>query len=767
VSNEDEVEVKFKVDATSALGQLRAAKASVLDLREALTVASNKTLDTERRLGAASHAMGMLTGSVTSAVAAYVAFARSVDEANVRMEVNAAQARTLGSATQEVARTTAGAAGQTEAWAARNALLGLGIRANAQQIGVFVEAARRHREAGESTTEAMARLASAVGGNTEAQERFGVSLSTTTDNTGRLQQATTLLTDEQRRLGAATQTEAERQEALNRQIQRGTDAFTSYGSRILETIAPITGAYRTTRETLGLLGAAIEGHDTRQRNATTATRNATSAVEEATVKTNINRSATEDAARAIELLKNKQDAARDSARAQAAALDAATEALKRAQNAASSVNFTETAGRTQAEIIQRNINAGIETIRRQRAERTNRRLAARTIRGTRVDGRRISGSEANQAMGYTPDSGPGTPFEFLQSVQQLLGQLQSSGVASNDNARLAGLAAAPSVPTGITTRSSVRDAVSTVRKLGEEFGGEQYALVGQRRRGENETAFAQRVLPAITQDIEQRLTSMRGQQDAISAMERRIAELEREETVAMAGKTTEAQLAERTRSSEDTAALLEKGDLEEQLERTRTSEEAFRSSFTSQFAEQFLPAAEQTRTAAEKMAEGVKGAFDAMSGAITSHVQALMAGRETIGEALRGITHETLNAIAEQAIPKALFETAQGIAALAIGNVNGAGAHFAAAGTYAAVAALAGLGAAATAPPATSAAATTAGAAGTALNSPAQLRSGDSSRGEKASITINVNGAVIDREGFEDALVEGLRGARQRGLMAA
>lgn len=738
---DDSLKVKFEVDATSALGRVRAFKADLETLKGALGAASNKSLDTETRLRAINVAAGLAGSAVTAFAGHVVDLARSADEANVRLEVMRGQAATLGRAVGEVQRATGGAAGQTEAWAARSALLGAGLRANAEQIGTLVEAARRHREAGESTSEAMGRLASAIGGSREEQERFGISLSEGATSADRMAQATRLLADEQRRRGAIAQTEAERQAQLNENVSRGRDAIVSF----LADATPYVAYYRAARDAVGSLGERLSRTQQATEQATRATRSNVTAVQDARTKTGEYRTTVEDTARTIENLKTKTEQAAAAAREQASAVDAATAALKRSQEAANQINFSSTTGLTQAELIERNRAAGVDQIARARREQFNRRQAATLAEGTMIPDprtgrlRRITRAEARGAYGLSTGGGTGRDFGFLESTEQTF-----------RNARDADIGLFMSDP-NITALSRPQDAAAAIRAMASQIGGTNVAAI-TRRPGETEVQFAQRLLPALQADA-----AARRERAINAATERKQSEsarLERENA-------REAEIREQRRVKAQseyevgvTAASLEKAAIE-------------RGDMATQFRDQFLPAAEQTRTAAEKMAEGVKGAFDTMSGAIASHVQALIEGRESFGEAMKGIVHDTLLGLAQQAVPRALMETAQGIAALTNPvTAPTAPMHFAAAGVYAGVAALAGLGAAATAPSAGAAQAQAgAGARIAPAASAGQLGAGGSSG--PAVITINVNGAVVDREGFEQAIAQGVRGAQSRGLLAA
>ena len=88
------------------------------------------------------------------------------------------------------------------------------------------------------------------------------------------------------------------------------------------------------------------------------------------------------------------------------------------------------------------------------------------------------------------------------------------------------------------------------------------------------------------------------------------------------------------------------------------------------------------------------GAFGALSDGIAASVSAAIDGSENIGKAFAKAAAAALKATAVQASVSALWETAKGIAALAVGSPS-AGAHFKAAAVFAATAVAAGVGSAA------------------------------------------------------------------------
>jgi hypothetical protein len=88
-----------------------------------------------------------------------------------------------------------------------------------------------------------------------------------------------------------------------------------------------------------------------------------------------------------------------------------------------------------------------------------------------------------------------------------------------------------------------------------------------------------------------------------------------------------------------------------------------------------------------------KEAFNSMAAGLQSAISAALLGQESFSKAIEKATESALASLASQAIVKALFYTAEGVAALAMQNYGGAGQYFTAAGEMAAVGAAAGLAA--------------------------------------------------------------------------
>jgi hypothetical protein len=141
------------------------------------------------------------------------------------------------------------------------------------------------------------------------------------------------------------------------------------------------------------------------------------------------------------------------------------------------------------------------------------------------------------------------------------------------------------------------------------------------------------------------------------------------------------------------------------------------------FTDRWTELHERQTSAAQHAAEGISGAFDSLGKALGNHFAAVVAGRESVGQALQGVLADTLTSVGKEAAVKGGMETAEGIAALAgIYTAGLAPGHFAAAGAYFGVAALAGAAGAALTP-------SSGGASGGGSASPARERAATSPTG--------------------------------------
>ena len=96
--------------------------------------------------------------------------------------------------------------------------------------------------------------------------------------------------------------------------------------------------------------------------------------------------------------------------------------------------------------------------------------------------------------------------------------------------------------------------------------------------------------------------------------------------------------------------------------------------------------------ASQELAEGLDKAFKSVGNALANHIEAVISGQETVGEALQNILADVLSSFSKEALMKGAFYTAEALAALVRYDFPGAATAGAAAAAYFAVGAAAGLG---------------------------------------------------------------------------
>lgn len=685
-------------------------------------------------------------GAITGAVSSLVQMSAAAREAEVRLERHREIVGALGPAMQSVAQATGGAASQSDAWAARTALLNAGLSANAQQIATVVEGARRHREAGESNADSIERVIAAIRGEENAQQRIGIVTRTSADAHDRYAEVLQRLSEEQRRHGIAAETSAEQQARQASNVQRAQDAVLAGANELFNPLHQLLVAGGTVVDVFDRGQAAMR----RWRDGTGPASQGANALTTSTGALNermrVATSAQNESAQAIENLKAKTDAARAAQEAFNAQLDAGVQRIKQLRaEATAQVNWNPVAHETQQAAVDRNVEAGANAYAQQQRSRRLQQRARDQLMRTRG----LTRAQANAGLGISETAGDNSWISDIDSLNEIVRTEQGAGRSLSELSYL--------VPDGRggMRRRTEDDLDSEIAYLRQPIVGSAQGDV-RRQPGESRAAFRRRLVAALRSDEQGETAAFRSKVTDIASYRRgvQIAEDEARGTKAQDDLTAERQL--QIGLAEGTAAKDEEGKYNRGLL-------ASRESFGAQFRDQFLPAAEQTKTAAEMMAEGVRGAFDTMTNAVSTHVTAIIEGRESIGEALRGIAHDTLLSLAQMATKEALMETARGTAKLAAsyGADPTAYGHFAAAGIYAAVAVGAGLGAYATGAPSASAAGAGAGRTPPAAAS-AGVGSGQQSGGGNTYL-INVNGTVMDREGTANAVLEAVNDAVGRG----
>mgnify|MGYP000007518043 FL=1 len=667
--------------------------------------------------------------NISSAVSVLAEFTAATAAGAAAHEQHERALRNLGSAYDAVQRQTQGAIDAESALRMQQTLTQSGLRLNSEEMGAAARAARDYALAtGTETSEALGQLTDAlVGAEAEGLRRFGVTVDATKTRSENFRSALQQLERQQRGMAPAAQTMAEANAQLSRSWSELSNSLFSDLARwadLQSNIAGVSDALRTLREAHGDLSSLVAG---------------------GAEGTQVAAAAANDNARLA--LRAEYDRMADRIRSEVPAnmQDRVNFAPSRALNDAQLRSFISRAqqsgtwGQTYDDFVNfasetRGVREESEAARARVGAARNARLAAEQRAREEADRAQAAQERAQSA---SPAQYDATRFELADAINAFFDRLQASGMGTPTRARatygssLAELADLQSAQSGLLSGFGVRTA--------------------GRRPGEDLATYLQRSLAANDTGLGALVDQRTGKDNARYEL-----------GVAVAANERELALTRR-------AMQLGNADTDEGLRgkandaRQREEEIARRGNIGAQFRDAFIPAAEQTKTAAEMMAEGVKGAFDAMTGAVTNHVAAIIEGRESIGEALRGIAHDTLLSLAQTATKEALMETARGTAKLAAsyGADPTAYGHFAAAGIYAAVAVGAGLGAYATGAPSASAASGGAGRTPPAAAS-AGVGSGQQGGGGNTYL-INVNGTVMDREGTANAVLEAVNDAVGRG----
>ena len=154
---------------------------------------------------------------------------------------------------------------------------------------------------------------------------------------------------------------------------------------------------------------------------------------------------------------------------------------------------------------------------------------------------------------------------------------------------------------------------------------------------------------------------------------------------------------------------------------------------------------------ARQEAEAVSFAFQTMGKAVSTHLVAVLQGKEELGTALQAMLSDTLSAISQEATVKAGLNLAEGFAALAIYRYDAAAQHFAAAGIFTAVAAASGVAGAALAPQAKGASAAPTGGGNERDRSAAPMSQGSTTGGGTTVINVAFNGPQFGTGGVVQA----------------
>lgn len=661
-------------------------------------------------LSIGKNVLASYAGGAMSAASAVVALSEAVSQQRIAAEAASQRQRELGAAMARVAQVTGGSATATQAYAARTALLDAGLRANEETVARLTEAARRHRRANEDVEQSLSRVMSAVSGNAAAQRELGVRLSDTGTAQERLAQATAAFASENARLGPAVRTAADEQRAANESWEQGRSALLSFlGEVTLVTQATdaVRGLGRATQwVTEQMRPAATEAE--RQANALDSARAHAEKHTESLEKSRTTHARTkEDIQRVNQVLHAQREAA-----------NAAAQAQKQFAASLREVNFSAqaTAGLTHQEVVLRNVTAAARQYNRELQEAATRRDARSQLMAADS---RISRGTANRLLGIQESAGqdPSQRYDLADSINALIMQMRFGDARLGGSDRRADY------------RMSARelaDLLAQLRGTVTGFGGGTL----QRRPGEDAIAYQQRLAALAQQDVtaigERRAgkTNAQYEADAAAARVQRERELARR-SMQLGNEFTDEGLRGKAAESQQLAA-----------------DDARARNFGAQLRDQFT----STATVAQRSATDVKGAFDMMTGALSTHLDALISGREAAGQAFLGMAADATKALALQSLQKGLFYTAEGVAYAATAPPL-APPMFAAAGIHFGIAAGAGLAAFGLGQAQQAQAGAQASpSASTPSSLPARGSEPGSDRGGASTVVYNFNGLISTRD---------------------
>lgn len=730
----DSLKIEIDVETRQAIAGL----ASVMKGLAGTEEGAKKTQSAFDRFNAAqknvSDTAERYHSNLSRGVGVLVSFTQSVIAGTVAHERSERAMRTLGSAYNDVVQQTRGAVTAAEALRAQQSLVQSGLQLSGEELGRVTRAAREYALAtGTETTQALEQLTGALrGGEAEGLRAFGITLEANSTRSHSFRTALNQLETQQRAMAPSAQSMAEANANLGRTWDSLTSSlfadFARWGD-LQSNMNGVADALRTLREAHGDVSSLIDGgREGVQVRAAALSDNA-----RLDLRARYDRAAMRLQNDVPENMQGRMNFAPSRTLSDAQLNDFVSRAEQ-----------SGTWGQTYEDYIRfADETRGVR-------EGNDSRRAVRQADATGRAAREQAARDAANARSNAPASYDSARFEMVDTINELFRSMLAGGLGSPTDRRA-------------TYGSSYGE-------LADLAGAQQGQLSGfgmrsvARRPGESTQDYLARTSTAANDFVTTRNSDRETMTQGLRSKE--IAENER--AAALADAFTEKG---NINARSERANMVAAADAQEEMRlasqakgvsfAAAANDNARRENPGAQLRDAFLPAALETQTAAEKMAEGVSGAFATMTGAVKSHVAALIEGRETAGQAMLGIAHDTLLALATEAVGRSLMSLGGALAATAVGSPT-APLLYASAAAYAGVAALAGAGAAATG--AAMAGAAPAAAAGS-RTPPAAASAGGSGRGssEGSTVVINVNGTVMDREGTADSIRELLNDSLSRG----
>ena len=591
---------------------------------------------------------------VTAAASSLMQFVGALAEAAAAGEQNARALNALGGSYDAIRTATNGTLTATDAYRASNTLLRSGLHLSGEEFATVARFAREHKDATQSTAEAVQQLSEALrGGEAEGLRQFGIATQEGASRVQTLERALRQMTAANAEAAPAARTLAEEQAALGANFDEATGALANFASHAVglpSLMGSVSSALRGVAE--GLI-AINEAEERRERD--------TPQFEARTRAQNAYNQALRDAGQNIDRLGLARTAlpSANAALLSTEQLVAATARLNALQAQAGTTIAPSEFGRARA--------AGPVDLTGRAAPR---RDFMAELGGLEVVGEATLRRRAE---------------EGLRSISADIGrEVEATVRAQREAARQR--SQRDTAPTAGAARRADDDKTAKAAEMAADEARRAQQALDERTSQEKRAA----------QEADARAELQLARDTAAAKLEIQKNELEEERRNSLEARRERASLQRQEEAAARRATLADLRDpavQREQLDAARMDRTIARerraldrrADQQQTFTERMRDYYHSDVSAAEEAATGLQGAFQATGEAFAAHAEEFAAGRETMAEALQGMAADALKSIGKQALTKAAYFFAEGLGNLALFNFPGAATAFAASAAYAAI----------------------------------------------------------------------------------
>lgn len=588
---------------------------------------------------------------VTAAASSLMQFVGALAEAAAAGEQNARALNALGGSYDAIRTATNGTLTATDAYRASNTLLRSGLHLSGEEFATVARFAREHKDATQSTAEAVQQLSEALrGGEAEGLRQFGIATQEGASRVQTLERALRQMTAANAEAAPAARTLAEEQAALGANFDEATGALANFAARAVGLPSLMGSVSSALHEVAEGLIAIEEAEERRERD--------TPQFEARTRAQNAYNQALHEAGQNLDRLGLARTAlpSANAALLSTEQLVAATARLNALQAQAGTTIAPSEFGRARA--------AGPVDLTGRAAPR--RDFMAELGGLEVVDPRRRA-------------------EEGLRSISAEIGrEVEATVRAQREAARQR--SQRDTAPTAGAARRADDDKTAKAAEMAADEARRAQQALDERTSQEKRAA----------QEADARAELQLARDTAAAKLEIQKNELEEERRNSLEARRERASLQRQEEAAGRRATLADLRDpavQREQLDAARLDRTIARerraldrrADQQQTFTERMRDYYQSDVDAAEEAATGLQGAFQATGEAFAAHAEEFAAGRETMAEALQGMAADAIKSIGKQALTKAGYFLAEGLGNLALLNFPGAATAFAASAAYAAI----------------------------------------------------------------------------------